>query len=237
MFDKWRKYSYAAQKHQRNRLAHVALWILAIFILYSFISSFIIYSIVLENDTMQPGALPQDRFLVSKLGIGTLGNSHPSVLARGRLVVVDQKHLTSSNPLIIAADSLVRFFTAQRFTLPGQNPERSLKRLIGFPGDEISMNEYVLRIKPRGEAYALTEFELANRPYDLTIPALPELWSASLPLSGSMDPLILLDDQCFLVSDDRSDTNDSRTWGATPLKSITGIVLFRYWPPSRIGKP
>jgi signal peptidase I len=52
-----------------------------------------------------------------------------------------------------------------------------------------------------------------------------------------MEPILLGADECFVVSDDRSNTNDSRTWGPIPVKSVTGMLVFRYWPPARLGAP
>jgi signal peptidase I len=99
------------------------------------------------------------------------------------------------------------------------------------------MTNFVIRVKPAGSSYGLTEFELADRPYDVTIPQIPALWDESLPFSGYMDRIVLGEDECFVLSDDRSNTNDSRTWGAIPLDFIAGKVLFRYWPVTRLGRP
>jgi signal peptidase I len=65
----------------------------------------------------------------------------------------------------------------------------------------------------------------------------PALWDESIPFSGNMDSLILGPGECFVISDDRSNTNDSRTWGPIPADLITGKAIFRYWPLTRIGRP
>ena len=66
---------------------------------------------------------------------------------------------------------------------------------------------------------------------------MPALWDSSLPFSGNMDPIILGDNECFVISDDRSNTNDSRTWGPVQINNISGKALFRYWPLNRLGRP
>jgi signal peptidase I len=134
-------------------------------------------------------------------------------------------------------DGIVRFFTAQRFGLDTQNRQVFIKRVIGLPGDEISMTNFVIRVKPRGERYVFTESELWDSPYEVYIPQVPALWDDSLPFSGYMDTIVLGADECFVLSDDRSNTNDSRTWGPVPVKHIAGKSLFRYWPLNRMGKP
>jgi signal peptidase I len=65
---------------------------------------------------------------------------------------------------------------------------------------------------------------------------MPALWDTSIPFSGNMDRIILGEDECFVVSDDRSNTNDSRTWGPVSADRITGKAVFRYWPFTRIGR-
>lgn len=39
----------------------------------------------------------------------------------------------------------------------------------------------------------------------------------------------------FFMGDNRSQSCDSREWGAVPRKDIIGEVFFVYWPPNRIG--
>jgi signal peptidase I len=134
-------------------------------------------------------------------------------------------------------DTVVRFFTAQQIGLSGRDGNLYVKRVIGLPGDEITITNFIARVKPAGNAYSFTEFELWDRPYSPNIPQVPALWDSSLPFSGSMETIVLGEDECFVLSDDRGNTNDSRTWGSIPVDYITGRALFRYWPLTRIGLP
>jgi signal peptidase I len=240
-FNKSMKYSYAEQKTQHYRLRGLLLWVLAFLLFYNALSSFFFSVRVLENDSMRPGLHPGDRFVLSSFSFYTLLSrfhifSLPS-LNRGNVVLVDMSLGEKRGIGAGILDGVVRFFTAQRVSLTGREKQFFMKRVIGLPGDEVSMINFVLRVRAKGEAYTLTEYEVSDQNYVLEIPQVPALWDGSLPFSGNMDRIILKEDECFVLSDDRSNTNDSRTWGPTPTRLVTGKVLFRYWPLNRLGRP
>ncbi|GHV09608.1 signal peptidase I [Spirochaetia bacterium] len=242
MFDKRRPLSYKEQKNQRHQLRWILLWFLVLFVIYNALTSFFFSMRVLENDTMQPGLRAGDQFIFSSYAVHSLladlnipGESTP--FKRGNIVLID---MSRKNPLSLPArllDGVVRFFTAQRISLVSGEDHFYVKRVIGLPGDEITMTNFVVRIRAKGDSFNLTEFERSERPYVPTIPQVPALWDESIPFSGNMDRIILGEDECFVLSDDRSNTNDSRTWGPVPVEIITGKVLFRYWPVTRLGRP
>jgi signal peptidase I len=240
MFDKWRRYSYAAQKNQRHRIRWILLWIAVFFIVYTSLTSLVFSMRVLENETMEPGLLSGDRFIFSSYKIYSFipgPDMDKLPFKRGNVVLVDTSLGNKKGFFSIALDGVLRFFTAQRFGLERQGEQVYLKRVIGLPGDEITMTNFVIRVKPKGDAYSFTEFELWDNPYEINIPQVPALWDNTLPFSGNMERIVLGSDECFVLSDDRSNTNDSRTWGPVPVKEIAGKALFRYWPFTRLGTP
>jgi signal peptidase I len=242
--NKWLKYSYAAQKSQRHRFRWIFLWVLLFFVIYSSFTSLFFSMRVLDNETMRPGLHAGDRFVFSSYAIYSLapgfkmGENLP--FRRGNVVLVDMS-LRNRPPLFHRIlDGLVRFFTAQRIGFNNRGEHIYLKRVIGLPGDEISMTNFVIRVKPRGAAYSFTEFEMWDFPYgvyEVDLPHVPALWDESLPFSGNMETIVLGDDECFVLSDDRNNTNDSRTWGPVPVNLVAGKALFRYWPFNRLGRP
>jgi signal peptidase I len=239
MFNKWLKYSYAAQKHQRHRIRWVLIWIIAVFLLYLILTTGVFSVRRLETNAMQPGLHSGDRiifasriiyrFLPDELGAAQL--------RRGNIVLVDTARGKRQGIIRPILDTAARFFTAQQIGLSGSNGNLYVKRIIGLPGDEITIINFIVRVKPEGSAYSFTEFELWDRPYSPNIPQVPALWDASLPFSGSMETIVLGEDECFVLSDDRGNTNDSRTWGHVPMDYIAGRGLFRCWPLTRIGLP
>jgi len=241
MFDKALKYSYAAQKQERHKLLRTVLILLFLYLLYNIISAFFCSVWVLQNNTMQPELRAGDRFLVASSAL-------PSLLAelkqtegipfkRGNIVLINAKRKVKHNWFLIVADNLVRFFTAQRYNMIKTEEYLYIKRLIALPGDEISMTNFVLRVRPADSSYSLTEFELADRPYHPNIPQVPALWDDSIPFSGNMDKRFLGPGEYFVVSDDRGNSGDSRSWGPVSAQEIIGRPVFRFWPPARIGRP
>jgi signal peptidase I len=235
-----RRFSYSDQKSSRHRFRGVILVVIIFFLVYTLFTSLIFSVRVLENNTMAPNIRRGERIIFTsfniysllpgfEIGKGTLP------FKRGEVVLVDMFRTEKPGVTIVMLDSAVRFLSAQKLTIINQKDHVYLKRVIGLPGDEITMTNYVIRVKTRGSSYSLTEFEVSEQDYTPDIPQAPALWDSSLPFSGNMERIILGENECFILSDDRSNTNDSRTWGPIQLKNISGKALIRYWPLSRFG--
>lgn len=241
MYNKRRKYSYPGHKNQGRNVHWIILWILLFVLLYSALTTFFFSVVVLENSSMERNLHAGERFIISSYNFYSLipgldfeKDSPP--FRRGNVVLVEMFREEKPSPFLSILDGAVRFFTFQRFQLLDQSDHLFIKRVIGLPGDEISMTNFMVRVKTKDNPYNLTEFEVSERDYTPDIPRLPALWDSSLPFSGNMERIVLGENECFVLSDDRSNTNDSRTWGPVPLRNITGRALFRYWPFSRFGR-
>jgi signal peptidase I len=242
MFERRRPYSYAEQKHHRHRLIRLVLFFLAIFTLYNCLTAFFFSTWVLDNNSMRPDFTPGDRLLFTSFvlpAVATeLTSRSPSIpYKRGNIVLINSERQKQRKWPLQILDLSVRFFTAQRISIFANNGQHYIKRVIGLPGDEISMSNFVFRVKAAGSSYSLTEFELAEKPYFPDIPQIPALWDETIPFSSSMDTVILGPDEFFLVSDDRSNTNDSRTWGPVSRDLIAGRAVLRFWPLNKISRP
>jgi len=242
MFDKALKYSFAEQKRVRHKFLRVVSILLALYLIYNAVTAFLFSTWALFNSAMQPGLIAGDRFIVASATLPSLfaklkrGDSSVP-FKRGNIVLIDTRNGETENLFLTVADFLVRFFTVQRLSVFNGEENLYMKRLVGLPGDEVSMVNFVLYVRSSGGSYTLTEFELSEKPYYPNIPQMPALWDGSLPFSGNMVPVVLGADECFVVSDDRGNTGDSRTWGPIRTKDIIGKPVFRYWPPARIGRP
>jgi signal peptidase I len=100
-----------------------------------------------------------------------------------------------------------------------------VKRVIGLPGETVHENDkgFILIKKP-----GTPEFVKLNEPY---IPAQSRLAdSTHFGQTWTVPP-----GEYFMMGDNRSQSCDSRTWGAVPRDKLIGTVFFVYWPPNRIS--
>ncbi|MDR1466528.1 MAG: signal peptidase I [Treponema sp.] len=229
--DKRLKYSYAEKKEQSQRVSAILIYLLLFFVLYISFTSFLFSMRSMESDSMQPSIHAGDRFIFSSYLL------YSPDLQRGSIVLFDIEAGKESGLFEIIIDGITRLFTFQQISASKRESGLYIKRVIALPGDEVSMTNFVMRVKPKDSPYQGTEFEMSEEHYDITIPQVPALWDESLPFNGSMDTVVLGEDECFLLSDDRSNTNDSRNWGPISISRIKGRAIFRYWPLNRIGTP
>jgi signal peptidase I len=102
-----------------------------------------------------------------------------------------------------------------------------IKRIIGMPGDEISLNggKVYINGKPLAEPYV--------RRVDGQ-PEPSEPFSNGLPWS-LQEPYKVPADSYFVMGDNRTDSGDSRDFGPIKRGQFVGHAFAKYWPPGRIG--
>ncbi len=100
-----------------------------------------------------------------------------------------------------------------------------VKRLIGLPGEQIREDDRgFIWIREQGTD---SWFKL-KEPY---IQAQRRL-SDTVHFNHTWN---VPQGEYFFMGDNRSQSCDSRDWGAVPRGNLIGEVFFVYWPPSRIG--
>ena len=101
-----------------------------------------------------------------------------------------------------------------------QNPtERYIKRIIGLPGEKVEIENNIIEItEASGQEVVLDEF----------------LYLQGLSWSGDIE-LALMEDEYFVLGDNRPHSFDSRKWGALERKYIIGRALLRAWPLTDLG--
>lgn len=98
---------------------------------------------------------------------------------------------------------------------PGRSSSTYIKRVIGVPGDRISVHlGHVTRNgRPVDEPYAVRCQDERCELRTFTVPA----------------------DHYFMMGDNRGDSSDSRFWGPVARDEMIGHAFATYWPVRRIG--
>ena len=93
------------------------------------------------------------------------------------------------------------------------DPERSfVKRVIGIPGDTVSIVEGTVFLNGA----------TLDEPY------------VTRPDGTSMETITVPPESYFVLGDNRRASDDSRNWGVVPAENIIGSAWVSYWPPSHL---
>jgi signal peptidase I len=106
------------------------------------------------------------------------------------------------------------------FIAPGQNVEEYIKRIIGLPGDKVSIKENKVYVN----GVQLEENYLSNSLKTGGGSFLKEGQEVAIP-----------QDNYFVLGDNRPFSSDSRSWGTITKQEITGKAWIIYWPVQKIG--
>ncbi len=120
----------------------------------------------------------------------------------------------------IANKFVYRFWEPERgdivvFTSVEGGEEDLVKRVVALPGEEVSVENGVLRVNG----------EVQDEPF----------LNQGLPDRGTYGPAIVPEGEVFVMGDNRSNSRDSRFFGPVPVENIEGEAFVSFWPPSRIG--
>jgi signal peptidase I len=101
------------------------------------------------------------------------------------------------------------------FWYPKDPTKSYIKRVIGIPGDTVSVEDGFVFVNGQrlNESYVPQEY----RDFD------------------SHAPVHIGAEEYFVMGDHRVSSNDSRNWGVVPRSYIYGKAVFVFWPPDHIG--
>jgi signal peptidase I len=108
------------------------------------------------------------------------------------------------------------------FHPPNDPKQFYIKRLIGLPGERVTINNSQVKIyndtNPQG--FVLEENYLSSN---------------VKTLSGTYNDVQLGLDQIFVLGDNRTHSLDSRRLGPIPIRNVIGEPVLRGWPLDRVG--
>jgi signal peptidase I len=168
-------------------------------VIYLLIHNFVAQPFEVEQNSMVPTIVPHEYILIDKI------SPHVDDYRRGDIVVFDPP------------------------TGFEQGGVPFIKRVIGLPGDTVSLdNGSVYVMPPGGVRVKLTE------PY--VIKGVDGLPVATLPRDAEgTASWVVPDGQYFVLGDNRTVSQDSRYFGPIDRARIVGRAWLRYFPIERIG--
>lgn len=104
------------------------------------------------------------------------------------------------------------------FDYPGNPGDDYVKRIIGLPGETVTIDE---------QGQVIVNGELLEEPYLSA--------SEDEPYRGRTGTWEVNTDTYFVVGDNRNSSSDSRSWGVLDEQYIVGKAWVSYWPPESWG--
>jgi signal peptidase I len=98
------------------------------------------------------------------------------------------------------------------FKFPRDPEQEYIKRVIGLPGDKVSVTHGRVMIND----------QVMEEAYIAAQPGYQGEWNVP---QGTV----------FVLGDNRNNSSDSHNWGMVPFEDIIGKAVFVYWPPEKWG--
>jgi signal peptidase I len=166
-------------------LEFLVILLIAFALVFGFVRPFVVEAFYIPSESMVPTLEVGERLFVSKF-----------------IYRVDEPE----------RDDIIVFKSVEGSTEGGQ--EDLIKRVVGLPGDEISVRDGVLFVNG----------ERQEEPYV----------NQRFPDSSSFRPVTVPKGEVFVMGDNRAASLDSRFFGPVPLENIEGKAFLIFWPRGHI---
>ncbi|MDQ6777381.1 MAG: signal peptidase I [Actinomycetota bacterium] len=179
------------------------------------VQAFIVKPYRIPSGSMEPTLAIGQRILANRM------INHPSL---GDIVVFHPPSGADSQPVATCGvpnegeNPSGHFFPrACDVPTPAESSQTFIKRVVGVPGDRISIvGGHVSRNGvPEKDSYIAS--------------------CRGGPGCNFQQTIVIPPGEYFMMGDNRGLSDDSRFWGPVPDKWIIGVAFFTYWPPDRIG--
>jgi signal peptidase I len=153
----------------------------------------------------------------------------PGTVTREFLVQTDKIGAGSMSPTLLAGDHFLvdtliyRFTSPVRgdvvvFKYPENETKKSVKRIIGMPGDNIEIRDKIVYVN---------EHKLPDDDYTQRVD--PEIIDGRINPRDNLGPVVVPAHSFFVLGDNRDQSLDSRFWGFLHRSKITGRARTIYW--------
>jgi len=126
--------------------------------------------------------------------------------------------------LLLAGFELITEWTVMPWVVAGRSMEPALSA-----GDCVLVDRWTYRHRPPRVGEVVLVLGSSDLPLVKRVATPPGPAGAAPRGTRSQAAL-------WVVGDNRSDSVDSRQFGAVPRERFGGRVVYRYWPPSRAGR-
>jgi signal peptidase I len=173
------------------------------------VQAFLVKPYRIPSGSMEPTLAIGQRVLVDRL------STHPGI---GDVVVFrPPAGADPRDPVCGQADGGLGHRAACDRPTAAESPQTFIKRVVGLPGDRLSIHDG--RVTRNGR---------------------PEHTPQAQPCGGGPDcdfpqTIRVPRGDYFMMGDNRGDSDDSRFWGPVPQRWIIGDAFATYWPLGRIG--
>ena len=176
-----------------------------LFFIVFMILHFSVQNFRVDGRSMHPSLVHEQHVIVSKLAYTQINAS--AILRYIPLVSTKD----DGRPFLSAG--IPEYGDLIAFTYPLDPSLEVVKRVVGLPGDiiEIKAGEVIRNGHPLQETYVVAGDE------------------------RTVDPVMVREDFCYVLGDNRIVSNDSRNWGLLHQEYIIGRAWVSYWPWERFA--
>jgi signal peptidase I len=173
------------------------------------IQAYLVKPFTIPSASMEPTLKPGDLVIVNRL------TTHLGGPKDGDIVVFYAPANAETSPVCGRSNQGVNTQSMCSQAIGKRSSVYFIKRVEGVPGDTLAL--------VKGKLYR--NDALVNEPY--TMPC--DTGNCNFPQTITVPP-----GHYFMMGDNRSDSDDSRFWGAIPRSWIVGKAILRIWPLSRL---
>lgn len=201
-------------QNKNNFFKEFAGWVSTIFItvlVALFITSNIVSTTQIKEQSMEPSFKENDKLIIYKLGYNFKGPN------KGDVIILN-KNPTNKGIFINMINEGKDIIENIKYRFTGVIEKKNLiKRVVAIPGDKVNIKDGLVYIN--GEVESGYEFQ-----------------GQTYASSDLVYPIEVPNDSVFVLGDNRENSLDSRGLGLIDYSQIKGKALLRFWPMDRIGK-